>query len=283
MEKNKRNLLVKYKYRNKYTSCMNHSLDLFPLLQEYHIQKNLPACLPYVQEGVLVDPAQGPLKEGLDENKLYPGLLIVANGDKLPGDLVSDKIVLDNLEEIIYNPQPISTADSFFDYLEKQEGDGAHVFNGFKKEMTRVYQLNNNPESLSVEDRAKWLSRIPSNFVFTDGTPTFRKHIGTRTFLADILPLAYKNVDTFQIKQTAYTSLGLGKVTHFNRQGLVEEFFFNYAPNHHGNFLAPVQKIIGVYRRYSPQDDRPLCVEEKVYPSPSCPKRTSSLLLVSAV
>jgi hypothetical protein len=42
----------------------------------------------------------------------------------------------------------------------------------------------------------------------------------------------------------------MGKVTHFNRDGLVQEFFFMYAPQSSGPFVHDTLPIIGVHRKY---------------------------------
>jgi hypothetical protein len=42
----------------------------------------------------------------------------------------------------------------------------------------------------------------------------------------------------------------MGKVTHFDSEGLLEEFYLAYMPKYKGQFLDPKHKVVGIYRYY---------------------------------
>ena len=107
-------------------------------------------------------------------------------------------------------------------------------------------EFNNNPD---LQEKAPIYSLVPSNFLSSDGSVS-PKQMGVKTRLAIKMPLAYSNTHAYQIKRTPYENTGIGKVTHFGPEGLVEEFFFRYAPEHRGSFINAKHKIIGVYRRW---------------------------------
>ena len=219
---------------------------IFDWLVAYHIGVNLEACLPHMQDGRIIGTNGKPLTENLDYYvQPHQGLLVVANGESLANRLKKDRVVHD---DEIHPFTPTSNAGDFFRYLsEYGQGDGAYVFDGLNSRVTKIQELDNNPSTLP--ENLDLYSMVPPDFFFYDAH-AHRAWIGNKTRLAIKLPHAYDSTDTYQIKRSPYTEFGMGKVTHFNRQGLVEEFFFMYDPSSDGPFIKPDQGIIGVYRSY---------------------------------
>ena len=225
---------------------------MFKWLVEYHCKHNLEACLPYIQDGIFSFPEGHDIEEGYEENTLpsYKGLVIFANGDTLIDKLRENEVILDKKEPEF---REINSNTSLFNYIDSvRNSDGAYVFNSIKSKMAKVRLLNNNPyhcKDVSLEDM------LPENFLSEDGSVD-TDEIGTKTRLAATLPAVYtdeskgQNVETYQIKRTAYGNLKMGKVTHFDKDGLNEEFFLQYDPEHKGSFINEEAKIVGVYRRY---------------------------------
>lgn len=215
--------------------------QIFQWLVDYHYQ-NLKLCLPYIVDGK-VQVRGTPLEECYDENELYKGLLIVVNNNVIVDKLVEDGVVLSEPEQ----PNIVSTREEFFSLISRQKNsDGAYILDRVNQRITKVSELNNNPKALPKQ--LPIYNMVPKDFVSHTAKLDVR-NIGTKTRLAIKLPHAYEDTDTFQIKRSAYTPLGLGKVTHFNKQGLVEEFFFRHMPEAKAP-LIECTGIVGVYRKY---------------------------------
>lgn len=225
---------------------------IFDWLREYHKTRNLDACLPHISsEGAVISPFTGrPYIEGEGENELYNGALIVSNGHTLVRDLIQDRIIED---DVIDGYHPIKDRDAFFSYLEKQKNnDGAFLYDSHEGGITRIYELGNKPQGL---ERINMLDFIPEDFVSFDGRVSIRSNLGTKTRLAIKLPQAYPSIETFQIKRSPYTNLRMGKITHFTRHGLAEEFFLMSVL---GGDLTPREyaDIMSVYRQYRRRGDK---------------------------
>src|SRR3989344_1865723 len=243
---------------------------LFDWLVRYHIEKNLPESMDYTSEGRLLNRKGLPVNEGKDNDVPYHGILLVSNGDTLMRKLEEDKVLLTREHDSF---APLRSFSDLSDYLDKQDGeDGAYLHDGKNKRITRVYELNNNPNLPDDFDR---LALIPEDFVYSDGRAAEMRNIGTKTSLAIKLPQAHPEVETYQIKRSAYGSLGMGKVTRFTKEGLAEEFFFAYAPESQGPFIDENNKIIGIYRRYERFEGRPQCVEETLVNPQECYQKDS--------
>jgi hypothetical protein len=211
---------------------------LFDWLVELHYD-HLDDCRPHIKHGRFHGLNGQPLVEGEDECEGYKGILLIANGDTLVERLKDNNIVAD---EQIDSFVPVRNKDEFVAYLRKQRGcDGAYIFNSVDQSITRVYELNNNlPGRVLME-------KIPRDFVYSHGKTAQERDLGTKTRLAIGLPQIYDNVDAYQIKRTAYTDVGLGKVTHFNKNGLSKEFYFDTLHD----------KIVGRFNTYRPLLRRP--------------------------
>jgi hypothetical protein len=221
---------------------------LFEWLVRRHCEKNLERVLHKTSNGVIYSPIDGePIRER-QENEMYKGVLIIANGDTLVSRLI--KSGLANPEDVdSFNP--VRGRDDFFELLNRQEGcDGAFIYDGINDQMTRVYELKH-----STNDKIKLVEMLPKDFVQYNGNMVNVRDLGLKTRLAATLPPEYI-IDAYQIKRTAYTDFGMGKVTHFDRDGLKEEFFLAYDPQSKGPFIDEEQKIVGKYRRYEREDGR---------------------------
>lgn len=241
MEKNKKNIQLNINIG----ICILVSMieNMFEWLVKHHLNENLKKCLPHIADGRIHVRGE-PLEEGFDENELYKGLLIVSNGSDLINRLERDRVILDEPEDL----EEISGENDFFVYISGQRnGDGAYIV--ADREITKVHEINNYPPSL--RSAVPLYSKIPADFLSLYGNVPLHNNIGTKTRLAIKIPHAYESTETYQIKRSAYTDLGMGKVTHFNRQGLVEEFFFVYDPGADAPlFQLERGGITGVYRAY---------------------------------
>ncbi len=213
-------------------------LPLFCWLVQYHCETNIPAHLS--EYGRLGGVPQS------KENKATVGCLIIENGDTLVDRLVKERIILDRV------PPEFSPVDSYAAFAlyvkQHQEEDGAFFYDGKNHRLAKVSRFGNNSAKMQ-EARERQTSLIPPDFVFYGSnkpiTPAdLDDHIGTKTDLAMVLPVAYSTEDcivrAYQIKRTAYGPASLGKVTAFGSTGLQEEFFVDFEG----------QEMIGVHRQY---------------------------------
>lgn len=238
---------------------LNNSVKehMFPWLVYMHYQ-NLMDCLQFIVDGSLRDRKGVPIKEG-KEADVYSGVLILANGTTLIDRLQLEGVVEDKILGAFF---PLTSRRDFIDYIrrsQEESSDGAYVVDSHRERMLYVSEFNRNIPLPNLFDY------VSSDFFHSDHHLPDETKIGLKTKVAIKLPLGYDNVDTYQIKRSAYTKLGLGKVTHFNRQGLAEEFFFKCEPESEGPFVVPEQHIVGVYRAYERRclDNALCCVEER--------------------
>ena len=181
-------------------------------------------------------------------------MLIVANGTTLADRLQEGEVILSDPEPF----SPITDNENFARYLEtRAQEDGAYLVDSIHNRITRVPEFNNNPNIPGLERHIDLFQFIPHDFLSYAGDVPLSK-IGTKTRLAIRMPQFYENTETFQIKRSSYTPLGMGKVTHFTKEGLVEEIFFRYDPNSQGPFIEPEQKILAIYRQYERNENSEL-------------------------
>ncbi|HIG92684.1 TPA: hypothetical protein HA242_01485 [Candidatus Woesearchaeota archaeon] len=244
--------------------------ELFEWLVQYHLDTNLSPVLPHIKHGRAYSAQGEPAIEG-EENDWAKGCLIIANGQTLAQRLREDKIILDHVAPR-FSPAP--SYGQFSDYLAgSAKKDGAFVYDGSHRSIARVARFTNASDSLDLA-RQLQLYLLPANFVFEKNeTPLtgadIDEHIGTKTDLAICAPIAYtipgSDVHAYQVKRTGYGDLGLGKVTHFAKQGLVEELFFRYAPDSDGPFIDEEHAIVGVHRKYEKLDGRVQLKSEQLW------------------
>lgn len=189
-------------------------------------------------DNILVDEEGVPFPEGSDDlPSAHKGFLIVANGDTLAARLRRDRFISEDPDEFV----PLAGKGDFFTYLADQRGrDGAYIFNGARDTIARVAEFNNNPPSL--EEGFNVYDYIPRDFVAHDGSAPLSQ-IGTKTRIAIKFPHAFEKTRALQLKRSAYSDTRMGKVAHFTKEGLYEEFFFTKSPDLEGG-------IGGVYRRF---------------------------------
>jgi len=245
--------------------------ELFSWLSQYHLDANIKPNLSSIVNGQYFNSQNTkPIEEGEENHQTY-GALILADGDNLVRRLKKERIILD-LSTPMFSPA--DNYDLFAGYLSNnKKKDGAFVYDGKNMTITRISRYNNHSSPSMQEVRENYQQYMPANFIYEKAgemTPEDYDHdIGTKTDLAMVLPVSHtredSSVHSYQIKATAYNSLGFGKVAHFGPQGIVEELFFRYAPESEGLFACPEQKIVGIHRVYKREaGGRPKVASEKV-------------------
>ncbi len=234
--------------------------EIFNWLVREHVGRDWINVRKHVENGILTSVKVVP---GNTENPYYGGILLFAKGKKFAANLKKMNIVLAGRMNVSYN---ISTFDRFSRYCKKfRVEDGATVIDKSSELAYHVSVFNNNPQIFwtfkerwnfafkGVYKTYKIGKMLPSDFTDHKGVNKVgdsMELIGNKTYVAIVLPQAYPKVHTFQIKRTAYTPLGMGKVTHFDSEGLLEEFYLAYMPKHKGKFLDSAHKVVGIYRYY---------------------------------
>ena len=250
---------------HKYTSTllisnMINSQQFFEWMVQHHIGTNLPKCLPYL-EGGRIHQDGAPLQEGIDENKLYQGTLVVADGEGLIQRLKDNRMAWG----VGKTHTTVRDAADLSSYLTAIENpDGGHVYDSVRGLMTGVKHFRdpaNLPQDFDPYDIEFLRTVLPKDFSSSDGS---NLDVGNRGLVGLAVPLGYSEAHVFQIKQTAYGELGIGKVVHFSNQGLVEEFFFAPCEDQLQNTLDPMNAVQGVYRAYSKAGNKPVRVTEEV-------------------
>ena len=232
------------------TSSRKPENPIFNWLINYHYYINLKLCLPYIENGRLIQQGRH-LDECDDEVEAYKGVLIVADGSTLINRLEHDRVIHDNPADLEFTT--IASMGDLFRYLANQKNsDGAYLFNKESGKITRVCEINNSMPNMP--DESSMHRMIPDDFVSFDKKIMSYRNIGTKTRLAIKIPHAYDDSETYQIKRSSYGKLGMGKVTHFNKQGLVEEFFFNLDIMA-TNSTSQMSKISGMHRKYNKSPD----------------------------
>ncbi len=230
--------------------------EIFQMLVNYHVEVNLPRCLSSIQNGRITDPVDHePFEAPSGENSLYKGIIIVSNGPTLVDDLIKHGLAK---REDLSSFVPLRDADAFRSYIhEEVKRDGAHLYDSANGQIARVYELNNHHSSL---EGCLDTNRVPADFVYDDARGVSRADLGTRTRIAIRLPAIpeLQTLNVFQIKQTGYGDLGLGKVTYFNNEGLQKEFFCRYNAEQEG--------IDGVLREYELKEGQLTLAVERVEP-----------------
>jgi len=220
-------------------------------------------------DGKLCDDKKIQMVEGSDKRTPYEGIMILKNGTTLIDKLKKDgRVRSGDVDEAI----SIKTKEEFFEFMKhRTEEDGIFVYESAKKQLRRVsyvcpQHLEEKRNGGVLEDLIE--SSIPNDFIQFNSTlsPAYmRLRLGTKTRLAIEIPKSYSygEIDVYQIKRSAYTDLGMGKVTHFNKQGLVEEFFM--MPMNGGKAIEGTNPngICGVYRSYVKENGRVKMAEEK--------------------
>lgn len=221
--------------------------NIFRWLARLQVEENLEkVVLPTVKEGIA--DFVGDNDVGYDEAipKNYKRCLIMANGDKLIDRLQESRIINDTKKPSFSND--FGSYQAVKSYVFGHKGDGAHVLNKNRQQIGKVKVVNNNlPEDLDY-----LIELLPEHFNSYDGSVQ-NDEIGTKTRLAPVLPHAYSNIDerteTYQIKGTIHTKLGMGIVTHFTKD-YFEMFYLLHDKNSDGPYINEEHQIIGVHEKY---------------------------------
>ena len=248
--------------------------NLFEDLVDYHVTRSLEKCLPFIENGKILNPnisQRSPFRQGFGENKLYAGTLLVSDGNRLLTSLIRDNRVKqhsDHLSDFVQIEGTDGLAE-YFDSLTMPGDDpsieGAFIYDSLEGKIARVYEIGNMDHEKPIDRAVRYIAALfgrrqeqpgfadalPPDFCSYDqSVPVEGKSIGTKTRRAIDIPRTYSNIraQAYQIKQTAYTEFGMGKVTHFDKDGLNEEFFFMHEPSSLSS--ENPHSIIGVYRAY---------------------------------
>ena len=227
------------------------NFDFFQWMVQFHLDKNLRLYLDQIdKKGVLHDPAErgAHVEEGVSE--IGKGFLLVRNGDTLVNKLTERSLITGKIDVYV----PIGSEVDFLNYVNTAaKRDGAFLFDSVNNRIARAPRIRNTyqnvPEGEELEDRLA--ERLPPDFVLYGAERLDTGHIGTKTGLSVIIPMAFPEMEALQVKRSSYAGL-LGKVTRYNSGGLVEELFFKYQPQSEGPFIVDEGglKIAGIYRRY---------------------------------
>ncbi|MFH1275957.1 MAG: hypothetical protein ABIH82_02510 [Candidatus Woesearchaeota archaeon] len=220
----------------------------------YHAQYNLPLCLPAINSGK-------PAPDGKEFDQ-HPGTLILKNGPQTIRDLIKQGLVN---PEMVHEAQSVSNRHQLQDYLQRFGGeDGIHVLDTSNGLMYWVYQVGN---KLSTQPATPFL---PSNFL--GAVPLQEGKLGNRTRLGVHLPREMAkqgtHLDTYLIKQTPVN--GIGTLSHFTEQGLVELMYHSPRIVGDGSSQADVTGAKWVYERYGQGKTGPSILESRLW---SAPKR----------
>lgn len=269
--------------------------ELFFRLVERHCTVNLQKCRRFIDvqhEGIAVlSEEHMPYGQGVDECEHYPGIFIVKNGPETLQDLVRKKWILD---EVIGGFQAAARGEEFLGILArdddvKNEGR-AYLFDGVNQSVTQVYKFANEPSPVArrfrfdvlgmhfdvgvgrsnpyYSERLRLEELLPRDFLSTDSSVALHPAvIGTKTDLGMRFPRAYPELHTLQIKRASYGDFGMGKVTHFDKEGLVEEMYIAIGEQVRGPFIDAAYNLVGVHRVYRDEEGRPFRnAEERLTP-----------------
>lgn len=222
---------------------------IFRWLVERHIMYNLPRAVSHLHEGRITHPStEDPLQEGSDEGQMYHGLLIVS----IPGlaGILQDHDLIDR-ESGQSTPlfDVVSTQEELFALLDTQYGqDGVYLMDEHGR-IALFPEVNNRVSSLSGIKRKTLDQLLPADFVAESGNPTLES-IGTKTRLALRLVQAFAGSHAYQIKESAYGSLGMGKITHITTEGLQEEVVLQHVPRGNVEYVNPEHPIAALHKTY---------------------------------
>ncbi len=113
---------------------------------------------------------------------------------------------------------------------------------------------------------------VPVDYIYTNASNLslrqLQRESGRRTSLAIKLPVVYSssvsNVNTYQVKMSAYGPLGMGTVNHFSADGLQRRFVLRYDPENIGPFIDEEHGIVGELRRYERNGERVVELDRRV-------------------
>jgi len=239
---------------------MINDSQFFEWMVHHHINTNLPKCLPHLEGESMATRVGSPRHT---ENKHYDGAVFVADGEGLIERMIEDGTAWGVGSRHV----SIKDAAGLSDYLNGLSNpDGGHIYDSSRRVATNVRKFRDPkglPEGFNPYDPRVLSRLLPRDFFSDDGSIPLTE-LGTRGLIAIEIPLVYPEAHVFQIKQTRYGELGVGKVIHTNEHGLVEEFFFVPSGSELQDTLDPRNTIQGIYRKYAGTREGPVRVTEEL-------------------
>lgn len=182
------------------------------------------------------------------ENFSFNGLTLLYDGDRIfaIGPQMVNKPNVGFGEKVHIKNKP-----HFLDYLAKQEddtgGDRTFFLDTVDSDiMPYKGGLKNHMDGINMEQIL--FDHLPKDFLSENGS---QYDVGCRVEIAAFIPVAYKGIKSIILQQT-----GHGKLSHFDEQGLIEEFSLLPDAASGGPFIDESNKIVGVYKSYR-MDGRP--------------------------
>ena len=253
---------VKSRFRHPEPS--DETDKVFRWLVKYHAEINFNRWINYARindAGTgLVSKSGFDLVEGEGENKYVKGHLILATGtdivDRLKSSgLVSDKSLTDSGHIIVGTPKikkidkwenNLESSKDFLNYVERQlSPDASYILDVRKNRIIKFHEFDNTlwtPHHLGYY--------VPKDFISTKKFISIDNEASATKTKNAIRVAVFYGLNTYQLKATPFGNTGTGKVTHFDLNGLVKEFFLLYHPKSNGPFIDNNLKIVGVLRKY---------------------------------
>jgi len=225
--------------------------EIFDWLVRFHSTINLEKFIQEYQPEWIDETLElrkdKPIIEGETEID-YKGILVLTDGEGILERLVKHGLVMEGDHTA---PVQIRTYDDFRTYITEtqQSPDGAYVLDKWRGEISRIGRYYDH--GLSAKD---YLGSLPHGFFkYHSNDELEMPYIGLKTRVAIAAPKERKvpHIEAFQIKRTAFAlPLGMGKVVHFNKEGVVEEYFMRFDPSYQGRFIDPELAIVGEKHTY---------------------------------
>ncbi|MFA6072506.1 MAG: hypothetical protein WC758_00135 [Candidatus Woesearchaeota archaeon] len=243
--------------------------DIFWGLVNFQVNYNLPTWLNIIDDhsnwielidGIPTNVPRRVITDSKNENKGEYSFK-TDDGQIHSRKIVGAFIVLDQRKfkpmttHIVNNAAKQTTQVNSFSDIEQiiinsENQDGGYILTNNGTDLKKVQSFNN--ERLSVKEIQKLLPKDFFSYtkdihlLGTDGT----LNLGNRSSTALSLAIKHSDIDSFLIKQTSYTDFGLGKIVHFDKKGLDEEFFLTTNPPTGLGYAQYEKSIKGVYKNY---------------------------------
>ena len=281
------------------------TMDIFKALVEYHCTKNLANWLNQseicVQTKTLK--ANYQLEEGWSENNHTKGALILATNSNLVNYLRDAYVVIDgkplDSEREWYKARNLNALEEIIEA--KASHDSSFVFDLNSNMISKIFEFNNDrrlvkefyeyipQDFLSLKEqidlshvgsaKTKNAIRLPVHYMenvigtMNKGEKIKDYHINeliqdNPDFISELS--ANDTFETYLLKTTPYGNVRMGKVAHFDHNGLVKEFFFLHDPKYEAAqtnpqlYINPELHIVGVLKNYRHADGRPNLVKGKM-------------------
>lgn len=279
------------------TKMINQKLDIFKALVEYHCTKNLDSWLSQAKvcDYSKTLKANYQLEEGWSENNHTKGVLILATNSDLVNYLREAHVVIDGRpldhEREWNRTRNLTDLESTIEA--KASHDSSFVFDTNTNQITKIFEFNN--DRRLVKDFSDY---VPMDFLSLKEQIDLGNVGSAKTKNAIRIPVHYmENVvekiikgedpkdpylingeiresispndifESYLLKTTPYGNVRMGKVGHFDKDGLVKEFFFLHDPKYEAAqtnselYINPELHIVGVMKTYRNKDNTPNVVD----------------------